>query len=94
MSGLTIHCCNQMRKALVLEDLPFEYNPKFREYGISFSDGGSSVMQIQVCPWCGKELPSSLRDRWFAELEELSIDPYSNSIPPEFTTSEWWEIQT
>jgi hypothetical protein len=26
-------------------------------YGIIVHDGGSSVVEVQFCPWCGKKLP-------------------------------------
>ena len=29
---------------------------------------------INFCPWCGTQLPESLRDRWFEELELLGKD--------------------
>lgn len=48
-------------------------------------------MQIQLCPWCGASLPSSLRETWFNRLNELGIDPYEEQVPPEYKTAKWWE---
>jgi hypothetical protein len=28
-------------------------------YGLLVHDGGSSVIEIQYCPWCGSKLPST-----------------------------------
>lgn len=66
------------------------YIPKFDEYGLLVHDGGSSMVQIQFCPWCGTRLPESKRDRWFDELEKRGIDPLSKSIPPEFESDAWY----
>jgi hypothetical protein len=80
-----------MQRSLQNGELALEYNAKFREYGIQILDGGSSVMQIQLCPWCGASLPSSLRETWFNRLNELGIDPYEEQVPPEYKTAKWWE---
>jgi len=38
-------------------DCLIEYWPKQQSYGILVHDGGSSMIKIQFCPWCGTELP-------------------------------------
>jgi len=80
-----------MQQSLLAGELALKYNPKFREYGMRILDGGESVVQIQVCPWCGAKLPTSLRDEWFDQLDKLGIDPYDKQIPEKYTTSAWWE---
>ena len=66
------------------------YNPRFDEYGIPIRDGGSSVAVIRFCPWCGIQLPESRRAEWFARIEALKIDPWSDDVPAEYQTDEWY----
>ena len=44
------------------------YYPQFDQYGVIIHDGGRSYSAIRCCPWCGKQLPNSKRDRWFKVL--------------------------
>ncbi len=78
-----------MRHHLSEGELHFTYIPKFREYGISYADGGDSMQLIAYCPWCGHALPKSLRMEWFNELETLKIDP-DGEVPTRYCTDEWW----
>jgi hypothetical protein len=66
------------------------YIPKFDEYGIIVHDGGSSMIQIHFCPWCGTRLPESKRDQWFEELQRRGVDPLKGPIPPEFQDESWY----
>jgi Domain of unknown function (DUF6980) len=66
------------------------YLPKFDEYGLVVHDGGSSIVQIHFCPWCGTRLPESRRDQWFEELEKRGIDPLSDHVPPELQSDAWY----
>ena len=84
-------CCAQMRYALEEPDIPITYSPKFREVGIEYLDGGTSILLLSFCPWSGDKLPESLRDAWFDELERRGIDPHEGPIPPEFQTDQWYE---
>jgi hypothetical protein len=70
------------------------YLPKFDEHGLIVHDGGSSMVTIDYCPWCGTRLPESKRDRWFDELERRGIDPLEGEIPDAFKTDEWWRTTT
>jgi len=99
-----MHCCEIMRNAIDskclehpnLDDCPdniIQFISKFNEYGIPIRDGGSSKITIKFCPWCGKKLPESMRDKWFNEMESRGIDPWSDDIPKEFETGEWIAIQ-
>ncbi len=69
------------------------YNEIFDEYGIRCEeDGGASLLTLEFCPWCGKKLPNSQRDRWFEELEKMGFyNPFEDPIPKEFKTSHWRE---
>jgi len=47
------------------EDCPdslIAYWPESDEYGIRVHDGGSSIIRIAFCPWCGTRLPRPRRD--------------------------------
>lgn len=71
------------------------YSSKFNEYGIPIHDGENgritSYIQIQYCPWCGKKLPDSLREKWFDEPEKLGYDdPLNDDIPEEFKSDKWY----
>jgi hypothetical protein len=64
--------------------------PKFREIGMRILDGGDSTISFAFCPWCGCALPTSLRDKWFEELERRNIDPDGTDVPPEFLSADWY----
>jgi hypothetical protein len=66
------HCCEDMRREVERSceqhpdrfdcpDCLVHYWPELREYGLIVHDGGSSVIVIRFCPWCGAKLPDSLR---------------------------------
>jgi hypothetical protein len=76
--------------AVIDPDIPIEYNDKFREYGIRILDGGSAILRISHCPWCGCELPASLRDEWLECLKALGLEPGDPEIPKKFLNSDWW----
>ena len=88
----------QLRWSCSIHDDPLDcpdvlviHTPKFREYGIPVRDGGTSTVSIQFCPWCGADLPTSMRDAWFDELERLGIDPIEDEVPAKFQSQEWLE---
>lgn len=96
------HCCQAMIQQISYQceqheskfDCPDQlvsYNEKFDEYSLIIHDGGSSILRIHFCPWCGATLPESKRDRWFNELEAKGFDnPFDDEIPPEYKTGEWY----
>ncbi len=62
-------CCESMQAALEMDcedhDDPFEcpdsliaYNKAFNQFGLIVHDGGTSVILIRHCPWCGAALGS------------------------------------
>jgi hypothetical protein len=68
MPGMTEHCCKRMADAVNYRcdqhPDPFDcpdhivYFSHIREgYGLIVHDGGSSVLEIAYCPWCGAKLP-------------------------------------
>ncbi len=73
-------------------DVLIKYNSKFDEYGLKINDGGSSVLLINFCPFCGLKLPESKRDEWFSVLENMGFnEPTEEKIPDEFNSSEWYK---
>ncbi|WP_405144274.1 hypothetical protein OG589_41320 [Sphaerisporangium sp. NBC_01403] len=93
-------CCESMAFHLTwhcdLHEDPFdcpgalvEFIPKFQEYGLIVHDGGTSVIGIAFCPWCGSRLPDSQRDRWFEELDRRGIEPGGDDVPAEFEDDRW-----
>ena len=63
------HCCEAMTQQLsmICPDHPdlaecpdslIAFLPRRRKFGIRVHDGGSSVIEIRYCPWCGTELRS------------------------------------
>lgn len=85
------HCCLEMARHLEDDELHVTYLPKFREYGID-SKGSSSFQLIQFCPWCGSELPGSLRNEWFDEIDRQGLDE-DGPLPKHLTTDEWWRAK-
>lgn len=82
------HCCTVMNDRIISDDLSLKFIPKFREYGITYENGGSYQL-ISFCPWCGKKLPSSLREAWFEIMDRIGLDPGDN-IPQEVQSEAWW----
>jgi len=85
-------CCENMFNNIYSEDVVIVYIPRFREYGIRILDGGSSKIKIEYCPWCGKTLPKSLAEEWFAHLKKMGIeDSRSKHLPREYRSDAWWK---
>jgi len=85
--------CEQFPFHLDDVDTPIFYDEILREFYLKRSQG-TSVQLIKYCPFCGGELPVSLRDTWFDELEKLGIsDPHDDdvNIPNEFKSVLWWK---
>jgi hypothetical protein len=82
-------CCSELKSHIEGGDLYLHFDPKFREFGVRYSDDGMSLQLIKYCPWCGSTLPSSLRIEWFDELDSLGLDP-DGDIPAIYRTDEWW----
>jgi hypothetical protein len=95
------HCCDVLHRNVEricaqhpdrwdCRDMLIEYRSKTDSYGLMIHDGGSSVISIQFCPWCGAKL-RDLSDARFQLLEQLGCDAFDNdTIPEEFRTDQWW----
>jgi predicted nucleotidyltransferase len=88
--GERIHCCDAMAAHVASGDVPLTYLPRFREYGLKISDGGTAKQLIEYCPWCGRRLPESLRNAWFEQLEKLGLNPEDPRVPDRMKTDAWW----
>lgn len=53
--------CDRHPDRFECPDALLHYGTRTGEYGIIIHDGGSSVVTIQYCPWCGTKLPRSKR---------------------------------
>ena len=80
-----------MTENLSSGETAIEYTPKFREYGISVLDGGSSYICVNYCPWCGHTLPTSLRDQWFELLDREGLECDDPDLPEPFQSDLWWK---
>lgn len=76
------HCCEMMTSNVNYRcdnhpdpfdcaDNIISYTEAFQEYGIIIHDGGTSVIEITFCPWCGTRLPESRRDEILEILDSL-----------------------
>jgi hypothetical protein len=82
--------CDQHFDRYDCPDMLIGYTPEYREYGLIVHDGGHSTVVIAYCPWCGTQLPASLRDEWFDRLDRLGLDPGDPATPEPMRSDAWW----
>lgn len=99
------HCCQRMdisvnytcdhgHEKWECADSLISYDEVFDEYGLIIHDGGTSLILINYCPWCGQKLPDSKRDKWFNELEKIGfLEPTEEDIPPEYRSCDWYKTK-
>lgn len=87
-------CCDMMERNVLGENDRkglVHYFKRFDEYTLPDSD--TTGILLCFCPWCGKKLPESKRQRWFEELDALGI-AFSlfetEQVPPEYLSDAWW----
>jgi hypothetical protein len=85
--------CDQHPDRYDCPDMLIGYTPKYREYGLIVHDGGHSTAVIEYCPWCGTQLPTSLRDEWFDRLDRLGLDSGDPAIPEPMRSDAWWRTK-
>ena len=96
-----MHCCKLMTEMIADGRFPVEYGPMFREYAISaVKEGERHIVHQQMfwCPWCGKKLPESLREKWFDAIEEMGLDDIDilsdidgdPRVPEDMKSDAWW----
>lgn len=83
-------CCDEMLRFTSENELGLLYVDKFRDFGLEYRDGGTSYQCINFCPFCGVRFPTSLRDKWFDEIEAKGLNPWGDEIPEEYKSSKWW----
>ena len=85
------HCCEQMAFHIQHKERIVRFLITLREYSFKVTD--TVGQQLNFCPWCGVQLPKSLRDTWCNILiDEYHVDsPWDDQIPSEFKTDEWWK---
>ena len=93
------HCCEQMRAhvqavsepaALVAADRAVLYDLVFDEYCLAGQGMTLSAEVLTWCPWCGRRLPPSKRERWFDELAREGLGPDDPDLDERFRTDAWW----
>ena len=56
-------------------DTGIVYVEKFDEYGVKICDGATSYVVIEFCPWCGKKLPNSKKEKnGLMKLKNLELN--------------------
>ena len=87
------HCCELISISIQDPRIGIDYDKTFREYGLYTTSDARQV--IPYCVFCGKKLPQSLSEKWFAILEkEYGLnDPFKKKcvIPEEFKSDAWWK---
>jgi hypothetical protein len=99
------YCCLEMNNYIKhqcrIHASPFEcpdnivyYSPMFRDHGIIIHDGSTSYITIRYCPWCGKKLPTSMRNKWFEELAKTGMKyELGQDIPKKFLSEKWYKLR-
>jgi hypothetical protein len=77
-----------------LEDAtaPVEYTPTFREFAVVCSPPETQYT-FRWCPWCGEELPKSLREEFYEEIWALGLDDDDDPLPAKYRSDAWWRQQ-
>ncbi len=91
------HTCEMMVARFEDDRDMIAYLPWTREYGIRILDPDQPVdhqpieiKPIRYCPWCGDELPESLRAERVRRLAAMGLTPDSDGIPERLTSDAWW----
>lgn len=78
-------------------DVVLVYSPTFREWGIPVRNQPRFRADCQItvshCPWCGVELPRSLRTEYFERMDELGVDDAlcsNRGVPVPYRSDAWW----
>jgi hypothetical protein len=86
--------CDQHPVQGACGDYLIGYDATFDEYGLWIHDGpsgfASSSLQIEHCPFCGIELPSSRREQWFDQLDAQGVEP--EDAPDALKGYGWWLV--
>ncbi|MDJ1007232.1 MAG: hypothetical protein QNJ13_05345 [Paracoccaceae bacterium] len=83
------YVCDQHPNRFDCPDNLISYDEITDSYGIIVHDGGSSVINIGFCPFCGTKL-RDLSDLLFSELDRIDPDWEWETVPPKYRTAAWW----
>ena len=94
-------CCDMMKRNIFDGEEPHPkgsktifYSKRFNEYMISLSDDNASGICLIYCPWCGRKLPESKRERWFEKLEQMGVEFSlfdTDRVPLPYLSDVWWK---
>lgn len=73
---------------------PVAYDPVFDEYQLRSVVRPLARVALTFCPWCGRALPESKRDRWYDALDAAGTTPDDPDLDPRFRSSAWWDAAT
>jgi hypothetical protein len=91
MTEMVTHSCPRHPNPFDCPEHLIYYVNQFDEYGLIIHDSGAAFLAIVFCPWCGRRLPESKRDLWFAELAAMGFDkPLEQEIPGAYGSDEWY----
>lgn len=96
------HACETMLACLGDPAVPVDYRPQYREYVVWVEKPSDRefgrAQSLLYCPWCGQELPTSLRDQLFDEIDALNgaeeVDDYFEALaaaPARYQSDAWWK---
>ena len=82
----------------------YAYLPWAREYGFRIVDINNPlefqpmrVCAVIHCPFCGRKLPSNLREEWTKRVKAHGLTPADSTpeeraaLPPELVSDTWWK---
>lgn len=91
------HLCRSLLQTVRRDDDMFTYIPETREFGIRMIDPSRPVdnqpirvRAVRFCPWCGVELPTSLRSEWLTHVEAAGHSPDDPDLPAPMKCGVWW----
>lgn len=97
------HYCNGLGDIFSRMWYHYWYLPYTREYGPRIIDPDQRIdyqpiriLPVLYCPWCGTELPKSLRPEWEQRVRDAGFDPDNPEhpdFPPELLTGDWWRLR-
>ena len=99
-------CCLELDNAFKIPNIPIGYSAALREcylyvtniniFNEKFIDMSpkccKKVQLLYYCPFCGRCLPDSLRDKWYDTLVSFGYEePWEDEIPEEFKNDSWYK---
>jgi hypothetical protein len=92
------HLCLGMQLVFWNTRQNFKYIPFTREYGFGrvvpercTEFLPMRIRTIRYCPFCGTELPPSLKQAWYETLAAEKIDPNDDGLPAKYLSDTWWK---